>query len=82
MSALPEMPCRELVEVITEYLEGGLGEIDRRRFEEHLANCPPCTEYVRQFRDVISASGRIPVEDLPASTQVALLEAFREFHRH
>jgi len=38
VSALPEMPCRELVEIIPEYLEGGLSAGDRLRFEAHLGD--------------------------------------------
>jgi Putative zinc-finger len=41
MTELPEMPCRELVEVITDYLEDALTERDRLRMEEHLAASSP-----------------------------------------
>ncbi len=80
MSALPEMACRELVEVITEYLEGGLSAEDRARFEEHLRNCPPCTEYVAQFRATIELAGRIEAEDLPEDARASLVAAFRDWH--
>ena len=39
---LSEMPCRELVELITDYLEDRLSPVDRRRFETHLATCEAC----------------------------------------
>lgn len=77
MSALHEMPCRELVEVVTEYLEGGLSATDRRRFEEHLASCPPCTEYVAQFRATIELAGRIDPDAMPEETRIALEAAFQ-----
>jgi anti-sigma factor RsiW len=50
---LPDMPCRELVELITDYLEDRLSPIDRARFEAHLAECEPCRTYLEQFRQMI-----------------------------
>ena len=40
------MTCKELVEVITEYLEGTLPAEDRARFERHLAECDGCHAYL------------------------------------
>ena len=39
----PEMSCQEIVELVTDYLEGALSSTDRKRFEAHLGNCPHCT---------------------------------------
>lgn len=72
----PPMACQELVEHITDYLEGALSERDRRRFEAHLADCPLCTEYVRQFRAIIDTAGRVSAEELPPETREGLLAAF------
>ncbi len=77
MPDLPEMPCRELVEVITDYLEDALPASDRLRFEAHLAECDACREYVEQFEQTIALSGRIEPEQLPQDMQAELLNAFR-----
>jgi anti-sigma factor RsiW len=71
------MPCRELVEVITDYLEDALPASDRLRFEAHLAECDACREYVEQFEQTIALSGRIEPEQLPQDMQAELLNAFR-----
>ena len=71
------MPCRELVEVITDYLEDALAERDRLRFEAHLAECDACRDYVEQFQQTIALSGRIEPEQLPPVLQDELLSAFR-----
>jgi anti-sigma factor RsiW len=81
MTSLPEMPCQELVEVITEYLESALGDRDRRRFEAHLAECEPCRDYLEQFRQTIALAGRVEPERLPPRTRDELLAAFRDW-RH
>lgn len=82
MSApLPEMPCNELVEAITDYLEGTLPPDDRRRFEEHLAICEGCTTYLAQMRATIAAAGRIRAESLSQATRDGLLQAFKDWRR-
>ena len=80
-TTLPEMPCQELVEVITDYLEDALPEPDRTRFEEHLAACGKCREYVAQFERTIAAVGTIRAEDLAPDVRAGLLEAFRGWSR-
>ena len=74
---LPEMPCRELVELITEYLEDRLSPVDRSRFEAHLADCEACATYLEQFRQTIRVLGRLPEECLAPEARTALLDAFR-----
>jgi anti-sigma factor RsiW len=79
---LPEMPCRELVELITDYLENRLAPRDRARFETHVAECEACRTYLDQFRQTIRALGRLPEESLSADAKHALLAAFRGWARH
>ena len=78
---LPEMPCRELVELITDYLEDRLSPVDRRRFETHLATCEACATYMEQFRQTIRALGRLPEESLSSEVREALFAAFRDWSR-
>jgi anti-sigma factor RsiW len=72
-----DMTCRELVQVVTDYLEGALPDADRLRLEAHLALCPYCDEYIAQMRQTIEALGELPSEALDASRQEELLRAFR-----
>jgi anti-sigma factor RsiW len=71
------MACQELVEVITEYLEGTLDAADRRRFERHLSECPGCRNYLQQMRTTIRMTGMLRPEALSPSTRRGLLDAFR-----
>ena len=74
---MPQMTCRELVEVITEYLEGTLPPDDRASFERHLAGCEGCHAYLDQMRETINALGRLPPEPLSPEAERQLLAAFR-----
>jgi anti-sigma factor RsiW len=72
-----EMGCAELVETVTEYLEKALGAEDRQRFEQHLAGCDDCVEYVTQYRTTIVQLGRVDGGTLPDGLRQGLLESFR-----
>jgi anti-sigma factor RsiW len=74
-----EMPCQELVEVVTDHLDGALSELDRRRFAAHLAECVDCEEYVRQIRATIAAVGRLDANALSPDARQAVLQGFRSW---
>ena len=74
-----ELPCQEIVELITDYLEGAMDADLRASFEAHLAGCPHCTHYVEQIRATIRVAGTIGAEDLSPEFRAALLDAFRRF---
>lgn len=80
MSAQP-MTCLEVVEIITDYLEEALTPEDRRRVEEHLANCDGCTTYLEQMRETIRLTGVLTEEQIPEDQKHQLLEAFRTWTR-
>ena len=71
------LSCRELVELVTGYLEDGLSEEDRDRFDRHLKTCDPCVHYIEQFRLTVAAAGRIEERDLDPAVRDHLLAAFR-----
>jgi anti-sigma factor RsiW len=72
-----EMTCRELVELVTEYLEGTLLGHDRMRLEAHVAECPYCEEYIAQMRRTVEVLGKLPAERMDPAREQVLLEAFR-----
>ena len=77
LDTVREMPCQELVEVVTDYLDGALPDIDRFRFEAHLEECEPCRDYLEQIRQTIEVVGQLAPEDLSEEAREGLLEAFR-----
>ncbi len=76
-----DISCRELVEVVTDYLEGKLERDERTRFETHLCFCPPCRTYLAQIRDTVRASGRLTEARIPPDAREGLLQAFRGWKR-
>lgn len=71
-----DLDCDELVEVVTEYLEGALPPVERTRFEHHLVWCAGCTAHLQQVRATRRLAGRIGGA-VPPEVQARLLSAFR-----
>ena len=76
---MSDLACNELVELVTDYLEGGLRGSARRRFEKHLAGCPHCTEYLAQIRETIRVAGRVTPEDLTPQMRDDLTDLYRRW---
>ena len=76
-----ELTCKELVELVTEYLEESLPPRVRAQFEEHLAVCPGCTTYLEQMRQTIRAMGQLTEASLEPETREKLLALFRNWKR-
>jgi anti-sigma factor RsiW len=74
------MRCRELVELVTAYLEGALSPEDSLRFELHLTDCDGCTRYVEQMRRTIELTGTLRVDDVSPEAEAALLHVFRDWN--
>lgn len=72
-----DMMCQELVEVLTEYLEGTLGAHDRARLDAHLGVCDDCREYLAEFESTIALTGRVDSGTLSPELRDKLLRAFR-----
>ena len=79
----PLLTCRELIDFIGAYLDDELSEAERERFEDHLAVCPSCVDYLASYRETVrleaAALGRDdePPVDVPEELVRAILGARR-----
>jgi anti-sigma factor RsiW len=73
------LSCKELVELVTDYLEEALDETTRARFEEHIAGCDGCTAYVEQMRETIRLVGHLEETQLSAPARTTLMAAFQDW---
>jgi len=72
-----DMSCKELVELVTDYLEGALSPADQRRFELHIGKCDWCKLYIDQIRLTIKAAGKLTEESVEPRAKEELLATFR-----
>jgi len=75
-----EIRCIEMVEVVTDWMEGALDETTGVAVEEHLAICPDCIAYLDQLRTAATLAGRLAARDRPdappADVRARLVAAF------
>jgi len=79
MSSVEAFSCQELVELVTDYLEGALPPEERARFESHLEECGNCQLYLEQIRRTVELSGKLAPESLDPEAERELLHAFRDW---
>jgi anti-sigma factor RsiW len=76
-----DLTCQQLVELVTEYLDGALAPDDRDRFEQHLVLCDGCTWYLDQMRRTTAFAGSLTEEAVTPTAEERLLRAFRDWNR-
>ena len=76
-----DISCREIVQIVNDYLEGVLPVGEREAVELHLNLCDGCTDYLQQLRLSIALTGEVPADALPPELEEALCFAFRSFQR-
>jgi anti-sigma factor RsiW len=75
------LTCREIVQLMTEYLEGTMPTEERLRFERHVAICPACRGFLAQMRETLRLSGDVTEESISPEVRAELLAAFRDWKR-
>ncbi len=75
------LTCREVVELVSDYLDESLPAEDTTLFEQHLNFCEGCVWYVDQLRATVEALGEIREEDVPPEARDRLMGAFRDWRR-
>jgi anti-sigma factor RsiW len=74
-----ELSCKELVELVTDYLEGTLPEDRRVDFDAHLTECEGCTNYLAEMRQTITLTGTLSEADLSPEARDTLLKLFHDW---
>jgi anti-sigma factor (TIGR02949 family) len=75
-----EYSCQEMIEVVTNYLDGALPTDEEQRFERHLSRCAGCNTYVDQMCETIRQTGMVPHEEsLPPALREEIVAQFRNW---
>ena len=73
-----ELRCKEFVELVTQYVEGVMPEVERARFKAHLAECEGCSAYLEDMRRLVGSLREVAEPPPDPETREALLRAFRD----
>ena len=74
-----DLTCKEVVELVSDYLAGALSTDDRLRFDAHVTVCDGCTFYVEQIRETIRMTGMLTEVQVPVEQRERLRQAFRDW---
>lgn len=74
-----DLVCRQVITLLTDYIDDALPPPTRERLEAHLAVCPHCTEYLAQLRATIRAAQLIDVDAIDEATKNDLVDLYRRW---
>jgi anti-sigma factor RsiW len=74
-----ELVCQQVVELMSDYIEGALTRSQHRRLEAHLAGCEHCSEYLEQMRTTIRLTGRLRTDDLTPQMRAELTALYERW---
>ena len=77
MAEAEDLVCVQVVELVTDYLEGALPEAQARRLERHLGTCPGCADYLEQLRTVAGSLRGVTDESFPPEMRDRVIADFR-----
>ena len=79
MTGQEDLTCQELIELVTDYLEGVLPPAQRVQFDAHLLDCDECPLYLEQIRTTIRVTGMVREEQIAPAARDKLLLLFRDW---
>jgi anti-sigma factor (TIGR02949 family) len=77
-----DLACADVVEILTDYLDGALVPAEAQRLERHLDGCPGCSEYLEQIRTLAGSLGGLSGDSIPPEMRARLLADFGDMRRH
>jgi predicted anti-sigma-YlaC factor YlaD len=75
------LTCRDITELVTDYVEGRMALWTRVRFRMHLGMCKHCRAYLRQVRTTVAVTGAMPTEPMPPEVRDELMARFRDWQQ-
>jgi len=72
------MTCRELTELLLDFVSGELAEEQVQRIKEHLDGCPPCYFILKSYHITIQLTRQLPCHSLPPPCEQRLRAAIAE----
>lgn len=70
--------CRDIVELLGEYLDGELDPATAEALKAHLADCQECTAFVNTYRGSVRTTRQLREEQLPPQLRQRLLTFLRQ----
>ncbi len=76
-SGSSSIECRQIAELLGDYLEGALPRETRELIEWHIEGCGPCVAFVNTYRGTIDAAKKLREVEIPGELKKRLLAVLR-----
>ena len=73
--------CKALFAKLSDYLDGEIDAADCAHVDDHLADCPPCRDFLESLRRTVRLVQSDPDAVLPAEVRHAVLESWRRLRK-
>jgi anti-sigma factor RsiW len=69
--------CRQIADLLGDYLDGSLPKSTRELLEWHIEGCGPCVAFVNTYRGTVNAATKLKEVEIPAELKKRLLAVLR-----
>ncbi len=70
--------CRDIVDLLGEYIDGELDPATAHALEAHLAGCQECTAFIKTYRGTVRVARQLREEQIPPALKERLLSFLRQ----
>jgi anti-sigma factor RsiW len=77
MTDASDLECRQIAELLGDYLDGTLPPATHELIDWHIESCQPCVAFVSTYRGTIQATRRLPCSPIPSELKQRLLKVLR-----
>lgn len=72
-----QIECRQIAELLADYLDGSLPRPTAELIEWHIDGCAPCVAFLNTYRSTIRSTRALPDTPMPAELKKRLLDVLK-----
>jgi anti-sigma factor RsiW len=72
-----EIECRQIAEMLGDYLDGSLPRETRELIDFHIDGCAPCVAFLNTYRGTVDAARKLPDVPIPSELKKRLLAVLK-----
>lgn len=76
-----EIECRQIAELLGDYLDGSLPRETRELIDFHIDGCAPCVAFLNTYRGTVDAARKLPDVVIPPELKKRLLTVLKSTKR-
>lgn len=70
--------CRQVTDLVLDYLSDRLSPGLKREFEKHLSICPDCVSFLNTYKKTVAVSKAVKPTDMPARVRDSIVSFLRQ----